>query len=152
MTAEELAFWCQSLFGGKVLQPSSLDEMMQFIDIEPFSNMTGYGLGVQVYQRAFSSGEEAIGHGGGNIGSTTYMVCLPEYQTSIVVMVNAYPTPGADYITKGLIRKATGNSIMKGWIAGIRLFPHGFLIIFVLISATTLLIFLRIRHSYPVNE
>ena len=105
MTAEDLACWCHALFGGKVLQQQSLDEMLQFIEFKPFSNMRAYGLGVQVYTRSFTYGKEAIGHGGGNIGTTTYMVYLPEYHVSIVVMVNAFPTQSVDFITKGLIRR-----------------------------------------------
>ena len=66
--------------------------------------MQAYGLGVQKYERRFSRGEEAIGHGGGNIGSVAYMVYLPERRISIVVMVNAFPTRSADFITRGLIR------------------------------------------------
>lgn len=105
MTAEDLASWCKTLFDGKVLQQQSLDEMLQFVKFRPVSNMRAYGLGVQDYQRDFSSGKEAIGHGGGNIGTTTYMVYLPEYHVSIVVMVNAYPSKSADFITKGLIKE-----------------------------------------------
>jgi len=51
----------------------------------------------------FSCGKKAIGHGGGNIGTTTYMVYLPKYHVSIVVMANAFPNKSADFITKGLI-------------------------------------------------
>ena len=83
----------------------SEDEILQFIEFKPFSNMRAYGLGVQVYTRSFTYGKEAIGHGGGNIGTTTYMVYLPEYHVSIVVMVNAFPTQSVDFITKGLIRR-----------------------------------------------
>ena len=66
--------------------------------------MRGYGLGVQKYAKRFSWGEPAIGHGGGNIGTTTYMVYLPDYQVSVVVMVNAFPNRTADVITRGLIK------------------------------------------------
>jgi D-alanyl-D-alanine carboxypeptidase len=106
-TAESLARWSQALFSGRILQPSTLDEMLQMTTFEPFTNMKAYGLGVQEYSDSFSSGEEAIGHGGANIGTTTYMVYLPEFQVSIVVMINAFPNEGADFITKRLIRAVT---------------------------------------------
>ncbi|KPK82884.1 MAG: hypothetical protein AMS27_13715 [Bacteroides sp. SM23_62_1] len=105
MTAEDLARWCHTLFEGKVLQQQSLDEMLQFIEFPPVSNMRAYGLGVLVYKRSDSHWKEAIGHSGGNIGTTTYMVYLPEYQTSIAVMVNAFPGSSAGFITKGLIKE-----------------------------------------------
>ena len=81
-----------------------MDEMLQFIEFNSVANMRAYGLGVQVYTRSFSAGKHAIGHGGGNIGTTTYMIYFPDYHLSIVVMINAFPNKGADVITRGLIR------------------------------------------------
>jgi D-alanyl-D-alanine carboxypeptidase len=105
-TALDLAKWCQALFEGKILSEESLNEMLSFVDFNPQSNMKGYGLGVQKFRQAVSSpGIKAIGHGGGNIGSATYMVFLPEYHVSIVVMVNAFPTNSIDYFTKELIKE-----------------------------------------------
>ena len=105
-TALDLAKWCQALYEGKVLSEESMDEMLRFVDFVPQSNMTGYGLGVQKFSLAVSPlGIKAIGHGGGNIGSATYMVFLPEYHASIVVMVNAFPTNSVDYFTKELIKE-----------------------------------------------
>ena len=40
-TAESLARWSQALFGGDVLQPSSLDEMLHMKAFKPFANMSG---------------------------------------------------------------------------------------------------------------
>ena len=105
-TSENLARWSQSLFEGKILQEQSLDEMLNFIQFTPVANMRAYGLGVQEFMLKASSGVYAIGHGGGNIGTTTYMVYIPEHHVSIVVMINAYPNEGADEIMKGLIRVA----------------------------------------------
>jgi D-alanyl-D-alanine carboxypeptidase len=104
ITAESLARWSHGLFEGKVLKPRSMEQMLKFVKFRPVANMRAYGLGVQLYERDFSCGKKAIGHGGGNIGTTTYMVYLPEYHVSIVVMVNAFPNKSADFITKGLIK------------------------------------------------
>ena len=104
-TASDLAKWCHSLFEGKVLSEKSMNEMLNFVEFRPQSNLKAYGLGVQEFRRNISSGEKVIGHGGGNIGSTTYMVYLPEYHASVVVMVNAFPTNSVDYFTKGLIKE-----------------------------------------------
>jgi D-alanyl-D-alanine carboxypeptidase len=104
ISSKNLARWSQAVFNEKILNQQSMNEMLQFIEFEPFANMRAYGLGTQVYDCKFTYGEEAIGHGGGNIGSSTYMVYFPEYHVSIVVMINAYPSEGIDVITKGLIQ------------------------------------------------
>ena len=80
------------------------NEMLNFIEIDPIANMRAYGLGTQVYDLNFTYGKKAIGHGGGNIGTTTYMLYFPDYHMSIVVMINAFPNKGIEVITKGLIR------------------------------------------------
>ncbi len=103
-TAENLARWSQALFGGDILGEQSLNEMLNFVKIRPVSNMRAYGLGVLEFRRLITSGQRAIGHSGGNIGTTTFMVYLPEHQVSIAVMINAYPNDGAEAITKGLIQ------------------------------------------------
>lgn len=109
-TAEDLADWGYQLFEGQVLTEKSMHEMLSFVDFLPQSNMKGYGLGVQLFRSTVSHGSEAIGHGGGNIGSTTYMIYLPEYHTSLVVMVNAFPTNSVDYFARGLIKEITRAS------------------------------------------
>jgi D-alanyl-D-alanine carboxypeptidase len=102
-TAENLARWSHALFEGRILEEQSMNEMLTFIKFRPVSNMSAYGLGVQEYKHNLSYGQRAIGHAGGNIGTTTYMVYLPEQHASIVVMINAFPNDGAYEITKGLI-------------------------------------------------
>jgi len=129
ITAEGLARWSHGLFEGKILQRESMDEMLQFVKFRPVANMRAYGLGVQLYTRSFSSGKQAIGHGGGNIGSTTYMVYLPEYHVSIVVMINAFPNKGADFITKGLIRTVLRDLKAIGIIPYFAFFPIGLFMI-----------------------
>jgi len=138
-TAENLARWSHALFEGKVLQKQSMDGMLQFVEFKPFANMRAYGLGVQVYTRSFASGKEAIGHGGGNIGTTTYMVYLPENHVSIVVMINAFPNEGADVITKGLIRIVLKDLKAIGLIPYFEFFPTGFLITCICISVITII-------------
>jgi len=101
-TSENLARWSHALFGGGILEGQSLNEMLNFVEFSPVSNMRAYGLGVEEFTRNISSGQRGIGHGGGNIGTTTYMVYLPEQHVSIVVMINAFPNKGAEVITKGL--------------------------------------------------
>lgn len=72
--------------------------------------MKGYGLGIQEFRYVVSRVAKAIGHGGGNIGTATYMIYLPEYHASVVVMVNAFPTNSVDYFTGGLIKEIVRTS------------------------------------------
>lgn len=127
-SAASLARWSQALFGGQILQPQSLEAMLQFVEFWPVANMRAYGLGVQVFPRSFASGKYAIGHGGGNIGTATYMVYLPEYRISIVVMVNAFPTNSVSVIAKGLIRTILRDRGAVGLIPYIEFFPTGLII------------------------
>ncbi len=106
MTAKELAVWCQSLFGGKVLKKSSMDEMLNF-------NKQGYGLGVHLIKRRIAHGIKAYGHGGGNIGTSVYMVYLPDFETSIVVMINAFHGKCLDGILEDLIKIVTEHLSQK---------------------------------------
>ena len=103
-TSKNLALWSHALFGGKILKDKSMNEMLTFIEFSPIANMRAYGLGVQEFTRGFSLGVTGIGHGGGNIGTTAYMIHLPEYHVSIVVMINAFPNKAAEVITRGLIK------------------------------------------------
>lgn len=103
-TSENLARWSQALFSGEIIEEDSLHEMLTFETFRPVSNMRAYGLGVQEFKRNITSGERGIGHAGGNIGTSTYMVYLPEQQVSVVVMINAFPNEGTEVITRGLIR------------------------------------------------
>lgn len=128
-TAESLARWSHALFEGEVLNEQSMNEMLDFVEFKPVSNMSAYGLGVEIFEKRFSHGKKAIGHGGGNIGTTTYMVYLPDYHISIVVMVNAFPNKTADVITKALIKETLKEVNAIGIIPYIEFFPTGFLIL-----------------------
>ncbi len=83
MTAEDLARWTHALFHGKVLRGDSLRQMQSF-------GRGAYGLGLERFRFRVGGGLTALGHGGGNIGTCAYMVCLPDYEVSIAVMVNRF--------------------------------------------------------------
>jgi D-alanyl-D-alanine carboxypeptidase len=89
-TAEDLAVWCKSLFGGKILKTTSLNQMLYFTRGSASSWCEGYGLGAQLFKRNMTNGERAYGHGGGNIGTSAYMAYLPKYEVSITVMINFF--------------------------------------------------------------
>jgi D-alanyl-D-alanine carboxypeptidase len=103
MTAEDLARWCHALFEGEVVSQQSMEKMLQFVDHGFLLKKQGYGLGVQRFKRRMGSGETAIGHSGANIGTSAYMVHLPEHHLSIAVMVNSFGHGHATDITTDLI-------------------------------------------------
>ena len=89
-----------------------MDEMLRFVDHGFFLKKEGYGLGVQRFMRKIGSGETAIGHSGGGIGSGAYMVHLPEHHVSIVVMVNTERR--SEGITRDLIACVLRDSGVLG--------------------------------------
>jgi len=129
MTAEGLAQWCHALFEGEVLSRQSMDEMLQFIDIGFGPRKRGYGLGVELFRRRFSSGERAIGDSGANIGTSVYMVHLPEHHFTVVVMINDFNHKYSQAITKDLITKVLKEFNVIGIIPYFDFFPLGFVII-----------------------
>jgi len=129
MTAEDLAHWCNALFEGEVLHRESINEMLKFVDIGSGPRKRGYGLGVELYMRRISSGERAIGHSGANIGTSVYMVHLPEHHFTVVVMINDFNHKCSQAITKDLIANVLKEFNVIGIIPYFDFFPLGFVII-----------------------
>jgi len=151
MSAEDLARWCHALFEGEVLQAQSMDEMLQLVDIGSGPKKRGYGLGVELFVKRLASGERAIGHSGANIGTTTYMVYLPEHHVSVAVMINAFPNDSAEVITKGLITEVLKELDVIGIIPYFDFFPLGY----VMIGSTIILVrglILRIKRKQKVKQ
>jgi len=96
MTAEDLARWTHALFHAKVIGVQSLAQM------QVFSRAGGYGLGLGRLGRGVAGNLKAMGHGGGNIGTTAYMVYLPDYDVSLAVMVNRFDSDCASRIARDL--------------------------------------------------
>jgi D-alanyl-D-alanine carboxypeptidase len=109
MTAQDLAFWCHSLFAGKVLSQQSLSEMLKLVPVRSGGNMDGYGLGVQSYTKKITHGVRSYGHSGANIGTSAYMVYLPDYQITIAIAINDMN----HRCTESMVRKLTGILIKK---------------------------------------
>jgi D-alanyl-D-alanine carboxypeptidase len=104
MTAEDLAKWCFALFEGEVLKKESMDEMLVIVTEAAGGNQSGYGLGVQKFKQKYGLGQKVIGHSGANIGTSAYMVYLPDHNFSVAVMLNSFNHECTEYITKNLIR------------------------------------------------
>ncbi len=83
MTAEDLAKWSYDLFQGKVLSEASLNQMLDF-------GKGGYGLGLGYFRSILGGGKQAVGHMGGNIGTTAAMVYSRKHKVSLAVMINSY--------------------------------------------------------------
>ncbi len=129
MTAEDLALWCNALFEGKVLQSQSLDEMLEFREIGFGRKKRGIGLGVERFVKRISSGETAVGHSGANIGTSTYMVHLPDHHISVVVMINSFNHDCSQAITTDLITTVLKENNVIGIIPYFDFIPYGVLMI-----------------------
>jgi len=129
MTAEDLALWCNALFEGEVLQGQSLEEMLEFRDIGFGRKRRGIGLGVERFVKRMSSGETAVGHSGANIGTSTYMVHLPDHHISVVVMINSFNHNCSQAITTDLITTVLRENDVIGIIPYFDFIPWGVLMI-----------------------
>lgn len=146
-TSENLARWSHALFGGIILEEQSMNEMLTFVEFKPVSNMSAYGLGVQEFSKKISLGERAIGHGGGNIGTTTYMVYLPDHKVSIVVMINAFPNEGAEAILKGLEKAILKDLGVYGISSILEANLQYFIVAILAIAYWTIFIIIKIRKK-----
>jgi D-alanyl-D-alanine carboxypeptidase len=96
-TARDLATWARALYGGHVLEPGSLAQMIDF-------GRHDYGLGAR---RTMLGGRQAWGHGGALEGFEASMWYLPSVDASVVVVWNRYPFESdymADQLATRLIR------------------------------------------------
>jgi CubicO group peptidase (beta-lactamase class C family) len=99
-TTEDLLKWEQGLFGGKLLQPASLERMTT-----PFKDNYAFGLGVQNV-----AGRKVISHGGGIEGFNTQLEYYPEDKLTVIVLGNLNgPAPGE--IAKKLAAQAHGETV-----------------------------------------
>jgi CubicO group peptidase (beta-lactamase class C family) len=99
-TTEDLLKWEQGLFGGKVLQPASLEKMTT-----PFKNNYAFGLAVES-----AAGRKVIQHGGGIEGFNTDLTYFPEDKLTVVVLGNVNgAAPGE--IAKKLSTLAHGEGV-----------------------------------------
>jgi CubicO group peptidase (beta-lactamase class C family) len=77
-TTDDLLRWEQGLFGGKLLSPSSLQEMTT-----PFKN--DYAFGLMVHN---VNGRKVIDHGGGIEGFNTSLAYYPDDKLTVIVLGN----------------------------------------------------------------
>ena len=85
-TASDLARWANALYGGYVLDPASLAEMVDLSPSLPFNPHYPYGLG---FEETTVAGHVAWGHRGHLDGFWAAMEYLPAYHVTIVLLTNA---------------------------------------------------------------
>ena len=111
-TARDLATWARDLYGGHVLAPGSLAQMLRF-------GSHRYGLGAE---RRIIGGRRAWGHGGSLEGFETSMWYLPSLDASVVVMWNRWPFE-SDYMANQLATRLV-NTIDRDTVPPVVTAPH----------------------------
>jgi CubicO group peptidase (beta-lactamase class C family) len=101
-TTEDLLKWEQGLFGGKVLQPASLEKMTT-----PFLENYAFGLTVET-----ANGHKRITHGGGIEGFNTELEYYPEDKLTVVVLKNVTGEVGAPEVANKLAAVAHGEKVV----------------------------------------
>ena len=84
-TSWDLAHWARALYGGSLLAPAALSQMLDFDTAKATRAAMAYGLGVQEYTIA---GRTAYGHGGRLLGARSAIRYLPVEGLSIAVVIN----------------------------------------------------------------
>lgn len=99
-TVPDIARWAAALYGGRVLDPASLREMLDFERIAGLPSGGTYGLGVM---RWLEEGGLAIGHAGGQVGFQSLMWYLTKQGATLVVLTNTDARP-LDPVSQSLQR------------------------------------------------
>jgi CubicO group peptidase (beta-lactamase class C family) len=130
MTAEDLARWTHSLFQGRVISQESLAQM------QVFAAEGSHGLGLDRLGWRTAGPLGAVGHGGANIGTSAYMVYLPDYDVSIAVMINHFGGKVLNRIVRDLSRVAA-LSVKPESVFSVLWSPEGLLSRFWLVAGVS---------------
>jgi len=111
-TAEDSAKWIHLLYHEKkVLDQKLLDQMLDFHSPTPNEPpLSGYGLGVmfidsELAEKSFGvKGVRMWGHGGSTLGFRSIVMYLPDYGTTISVMINGNNDESLFTIFVGLLK------------------------------------------------
>jgi D-alanyl-D-alanine carboxypeptidase len=98
-TLGNLKVWVEALATGTLLSPELQAERLDFQMLPPGPVTFGYGLGIFTLNGF-------VGHNGGILGYSSWMVYEPETRSTIVVVTNRATTEGgtADPIFNGITR------------------------------------------------
>ena len=116
-TSADLARWIHLLFYEKRVLPAEyLDQMTSFHSPAPNDPpLSGYGLGLMylnadLTEKAFYvSGVRMWGHGGNTFGFKSLVMHLPDFETTIAVLINDDQDQGLETIFIALLRAVTGH-------------------------------------------
>lgn len=78
-TASDLFKWTEALYSGTLFSNQLVKRMMT-------ENLNHYGYGV--YQRTLTNGKAAYSHSGGIFGFHSYLLTVPDSQTTVVILSN----------------------------------------------------------------
>ena len=117
-TAEDSAKWIHLLYHEKkVLDQKLLDQMLDFHSPTPNEPpLSGYGLGVmfidsELAEKSFGvKGVRMWGHGGSTLGFRSIVMYLPDYGTTISVMINGNNDESLINIFVGLLKVVLDDS------------------------------------------
>ncbi len=98
-----LARWGSELLGGRVLEPSSLQEMQ---DVHPGGFWSGYGLGLAKWS---VDDHELWGHGGNGLGTHSGLWYLPKERVTVAVAWNDDAIDDDGQFVPALVRAAVGS-------------------------------------------
>ncbi|HUS87447.1 MAG TPA: serine hydrolase domain-containing protein [Bacteroidales bacterium] len=91
--AEDFAIWTHALFGGKVLQVSSLNEMLTFVHPKPEETdgplFIDYGLSVMEINPQLMRGQRTLGHLGSIPGYRAFVGHFTDHGVTMVVLHNS---------------------------------------------------------------
>lgn len=115
-TTEDLARWVGALYGGQVLRPETVLQMMQ--GVAPAEEGRSYGLGTQFYESKLGW---AYGHDGEFPGYLSDVRYYSPFKISVAVQVNADESEGAqqfistaaDDIAEVVVREWVGRRISE---------------------------------------
>jgi D-alanyl-D-alanine carboxypeptidase len=98
-----LARWGSELLGGRVLEPSSLQEMQ---DVHQGEFWSGYGLGLAKW---YVDDHEMWGHTGDGLGTHTELWYVPKERVTVAVAWNDGAIDNDGGIFQALVRAAVGS-------------------------------------------
>lgn len=110
-TSTDLARWARALYGGDVLPPASLAEMLDAGLTRRFRPPRAYGLGAEHLRLA---GFDTVGHSGACSGYRATMRYVPALGVAVVVLVNE-DGPDPDAIAARLIAAIAGPAWSGGY-------------------------------------
>lgn len=96
-TVRDVKLFAQALFGGKLVKPETLKKMTANAPL-PKGRKAPYGLGLFTRE---VNGLHLWSHGGNSVGYAGSMTYLPEKETTVIVLANAYQMSG-DGVARGI--------------------------------------------------